>query len=230
MERHQRELEADAGEQKREAGIGIDVGGGRGVPKPAECCEGHGAVIQIDQRHAEEQEGGRDAGEDEIFKPGLQRALALPGIGDEADQPEAQRLQPEEEGGEMQAGEQGGGAKGGEQQEQVIFVVRPVMHAFQVAVGEQQHGERRGENEEEKEQRVAVDQEERGEGDRADRPGDRIAASEATSPAAVTLAVRRWSRRCAISSITMTGVAARMRKGRADEIVAEIIMGLRGRA
>ncbi len=161
MERHQRELEADSGDDHGDADQAVEIGRAAGLAQRTDAGERQGAEIGVDQRHAEQQKGGGGAAEDEVFHPGLGGVLARAGIGDQAEQGDAEGFQTEEEGGEVNAGRQHRGAERRGEQQQIIFLARRLVAIAEIDVGENRDDQRRAQYEAGIEQRGAVDDEER---------------------------------------------------------------------
>ena len=136
VEWHQREFEANGGHDHGDPDQAIEIVRVSQLGQRTDAGERHGAKIGIDQRHAEQQEGGGGAAKDEIFGAGLGRVLARARIGDQAEQRDTECLEPEEKRGEVDARRQQCRAEGRNEQKQIVLVARRVPRPVKVREGQ----------------------------------------------------------------------------------------------
>ncbi|MNZ69877.1 hypothetical protein D3C78_881920 [compost metagenome] len=144
MERHQRQFEGQADQHHAQAQLGDHARHAGGCQGLADTVEAQAAGVGIQQRHAEQQEGGTGGREHHVLDAGFQRTLVEEGIGHQAIDRYRQQLQANEQACQVLRADQYQAAQCRHEDQQVqLFAVARVAFAAitQIRVGEGDAGQ-----------------------------------------------------------------------------------------
>ncbi len=134
---HERQLEADGGQEHCDAGKPEQVGGAPFQGGPGGPGERQRPEIGIDERDPEQEKCRRDSGEDQIFDARFNRPIDAARICDQPKEGDAQGLQPEKETGEVAARHHRGRAQRRQEEEHVVLLTGAVIVRLEIPIGQQ---------------------------------------------------------------------------------------------
>ena len=180
MERHRRDLEAEAGEQENEPEHQAQMSGTRAAlgRRLGDAGKAHRAGEAVDQRRAVKQHARGQGAQDEIFEPRLGRAHGIAIDGGDHVEREAHQLEPEIERDQVGRRDEHHHAGGRQQDQDRIFEPLPLL-GREIIGGHQDRRRRSGQRQKLEEAGEAVDDEAAAEGDElARRQPDNDGAGE----------------------------------------------------